>query len=239
MTSLRDAWDEQADAWAAFARTPGHDKAHEQLNFPAFVKLLPPPVGRTLDLGCGEGRVGTWLVEHGYDVVGVDSSPRMVELARERHDALVADAANLPFDDGSFALVVAYMSLMNMDDIDAAVAETARVLRRGGHFCVAVLHPLFAAGAWTDIESVDSSFAVEDYFSGETKILVSDRDDIRVTFYDRPIPLSSYAAALENAGLLIESLREPVPDEAHVREFPRARRLRRIPVYLHVRAVKP
>ncbi len=238
MTSLRDAWDEQADNWAAFARTPGHDKGHE-LNFPAFLSLLPPPRGRTLDVGCGEGRVGAALIERGYTVVGVDSSPRMVELASARHEAVVADAAALPFADASFALAVAYMSLMNVDDLEGVVAETARVLERGGSLCAAVLHPLFAAGAWREVDSADSSFMVGDYFNGPTKALISDRDGIQVTFYDRPIPLSRYAAALERAGLLIESLREPVPDDDYVLQFPTARRLRRIPIYLHVRAVKP
>jgi SAM-dependent methyltransferase len=238
MTSLRDAWDEQADNWAKFARTPGHDKGHE-LNFPPFLELLPPPRGRTLDLGCGEGRVGAALAERGYDVIGVDSSPRMVELASERHDAVVADAAALPFEDSSFVLVVAYMTLMNVDDLDGVVAEAARVLERGGRLCAAVLHPLFAAGQWTDPESADSSFTVDDYFNGPTKVLESNRDGIRVTFYDRPIPLSRYAAALERAGLPVEALREPTPADDYVREFPRAMRLRRIPIYLHVRAVKP
>jgi SAM-dependent methyltransferase len=238
VTSLRDAWDEQADEWARFARTPGHDRGHE-LNFPPFLELLPPVRGRVLDLGCGEGRVGAVLSELGYDVVGVDSSPRMVELANERHEAVLADAAALPFDDSSFALVVAYMSLMNVDDLDGVVAEAGRVLERGGRMCVAVLHPLFAAGAWTDAESVESSFTVDDYFNGPTKISLSDRDGIQVTFYDRPIPLSRYAAALEKAGLLIELLREPVPSDDFVREFPRAVRQRRIPIYLHLRALKP
>jgi SAM-dependent methyltransferase len=218
--TLRDAWDEQADDWAAFARTPGHDHGHE-LNFPPFLELLPPPGGRTLDIGCGEGRVGAVLTERGYDVIGVDSSPRMVELASERHKA------------------VAYMSLMNVDDLDGVVAEAARVLERGGHLCAAVLHPLFAAGAWTDKESSESTFAVTDYFGGALTPLESDRDGIRVTFYDRPLPLSRYAAALERAGLLIEALREPVPDDAYVRDRPRAVRHRRVPIYLHFRAVKP
>jgi SAM-dependent methyltransferase len=237
--TLRDAWDAQADDWAAFARTPGHDRAHERLNFPSFLDLLPPPHGRTLDIGCGEGRVGAVLVERGYDVIGVDSSPRMAELARERHESIVADAAALPFPDSSFSLAVAYMSLMNVDDLDGVVAEAARVLERGGHLCAAVLHPLCAAGSWTDKESVDSAFAVTDYFNGPLKPFESERDGIRVTFYDRPIPLSRYAAALERAGLLIESMREPVPDDAYVGDRPLAARLRRVPIYLHLRAVKP
>jgi hypothetical protein len=113
------------------------------------------------------------------------------------------------------------------------------VLERGGHLCAAVLHPLFAAGAWTDKESADSTFAVGDYFNGPPKPLESDRDGIRVTFYDRPIPLARYAGALEGAGLLLEALREPVPDDAYVRDWPTAVRLRRVPIYLHLRAVKP
>jgi ubiquinone/menaquinone biosynthesis C-methylase UbiE len=111
--SLRDVWDEQAEAWARFARTPGHDRAHALLNFPPFLELLPAPGRATLDLGCGEGRVGAELAQRGHHVVGVDSSPRMIELAGELHEAVVADAAALPFEDGSFDLVIAYMSLMN------------------------------------------------------------------------------------------------------------------------------
>jgi SAM-dependent methyltransferase len=151
----------------------------------------------------------------------------MVELAQEQHEAVVADAVALPFGDASFDLVVAYMSLMNMDDIDGAVREAARVLEHGGRFCLSVLHPLFAAGSWVD----DETFAIRDYFNGPTKVWESDRDGIRMTFYDRPIPLSRYAAALEAAGLLIERIAEPAPESDP--------RLRRIPLYLHLRAVKP
>jgi len=130
--SLKEFWDSQADAWKRFVRTPGHDAYHEGFNFPAFLEFLPPPGRRTLDLGCGEGRVGLALTRLGHRVVGVDSSPAMVTLARERHEAVVADAADLPFEDGAFDLVVAYMSVMNLDDPEAAVREAARVLARGG-----------------------------------------------------------------------------------------------------------
>ena len=220
-------WEQQADAWAAFARTPGHDHAHERANFPPFLELLPSPGRRTLDLGCGEGRVGAELARRGHDVIGVDSSLRMVELAGESHDAVVADAADLPFDDGAFDLVVAYMSLMNMDDIPAATREAARVLEGGGRLCAAVLHPIAAAGEFADPADPDSTFVIERYFDKPTKIWVSDRGGIRVTFHDRCIPLATYGRALEEAGLLIERVRE-IPFE----------RQSRIPLFLHLRAVK-
>src|SRR6266545_3154543 len=99
--TLRDFWDGQAAAWGRFARTAGHDAYHEGFNFPAFLELVPPGGRRTLDLGCGEGRVGAELARQGHTVVGVDSSPRMVAMATEHHEALVADAGDLPFENGS------------------------------------------------------------------------------------------------------------------------------------------
>jgi SAM-dependent methyltransferase len=199
--SFKDLWDSQAENWVLFARTPGHDSSHEQTNFPPFLDLLPPPGRATLDVGCGEGRVGAELTRIGHRVIGIDSSPRLVELARERHDAVVADAADLPFDDEAFDLVVAYMSLMNLDDLEGSVHEAARVLEPGGKLCASVLHPLFAAGEWLDPDDLGSPFVVPAYFDAPAKVWVSERDGVTMTFHDRPIPLSSYAQALEAAGL--------------------------------------
>ena len=224
--SLRDHWDEQAESWAAFARTPGRDFSHEEINFPPFLELLPQPGRATLDVGCGEGRVGAELQRLGHKIVGVDSSPRMVELARERHDAIVADAAALPFDDGAFDLVIAYMSLMNMDDMERGVREASRVLESGGRFCFAVLHPLWAAADWPVPEDPEP-VRVGAYFDAPTKVWTSERDGITMTFHDRVIPLETYSRALEEAGLSIEALRE-IP----------SRRRPRLPLFLHVRAVK-
>jgi SAM-dependent methyltransferase len=236
--TLKEAWDAQADDWARFARTPGHDWSHEGFNLPAFLELLPPPGGATLDLGCGEGRVGAELVRRGYPVLGVDSSPRLVALAREHHDAVVADAAELPFADASFDLVLAYMSLMSMDDLEAAVAEAARVLEPGGRLCAAVVHPIAGAGRWAE-PGRDSAFVIEgSYYDGPLKVYESDRNGIRVTFYDRPVPLERYARALERAGLLLERLLEPAPSDEAIASRPEAARLRRIPLALHMRALK-
>ena len=80
--SFKDLWDSQAENWALFARTPGHDRSHEQTNFPPFLDLLPPPGRATLDVGCGEGRMGAKLMSLGHRVVGVDSSPRLVARTR-------------------------------------------------------------------------------------------------------------------------------------------------------------
>jgi SAM-dependent methyltransferase len=231
--TLREHWDARADAWARFARTAGHDAFHEEFNFPAFLELLPPSGRATLDLGCGEGRVGAELVDRGYRVIGVDASPRMVELARERHEAVVANATALPFADGEFDLVVAYMSLMNMDDLDGAVREIGRVLEPRGRLCAADIHP-FNVGDFVE----DAYVITGSYLEPAAKLFDSDRDGIHMTFRDQPIPLERYSRAFEGAGLALETLREPQPPDAFVRARPTAARRRRFPLLLHLRAVK-
>ena len=235
--TLREHWHRQADAWARFARTPGHDAFHEEFNLPAFLEFLPPPGRATLDLGCGEGRLGAELARRGHRVVGVDSSPRMVELARERHEAIWADATALPFEDASFDLVVAYMSLMNLDDLDGALREVGRVLALGGRLCSADTHPI-NVGTFEG-EEADSPFVIRgSYLEPEPQRFHSDRNGVRVEFYDRPIPLERYSRAVEAAGLLVEALREPRPPEAFVRARPAAARRLRIPLLLYLRATK-
>src|ERR671925_919435 len=127
---LRDAWEENAADWVRWAREPGHD-SYWRFHREGFLDLVPPPGQLTLDVGCGEGRVTRDLRELGHETVGVDSSASMVEAAREADpggEYVVADAAALPFPDEHADLVVAFMSLMDVDDMPGAAGEFARVL---------------------------------------------------------------------------------------------------------------
>lgn len=256
---MRQAWESQASNWAAFARTPGHDNSHADINLPALLDLLPAPgalsaLGATaapdrwtLDLGCGEGRLGRVLNTLGHRVVGVDAAPTMVQLAVSHElpvPAVLGDAAALPFRDGMFDLVVAYMCLHDMDDMPRAVAEAARVLRYEGLLCAAIPHPLNSAGSFQGGEA-DAAFVITgSYFDPAPDTWVSDRDGIRMTFHSEHRPLQAYSQAMEDAGLLIEAIREVRPPDPPVSDAgslvsDAERRWRRIPLFLHVRAVKP
>jgi SAM-dependent methyltransferase len=76
-------WEDQAENWLAWARTPGHDAYWYYRD--ALFPLLPPPGRRTLEIGCGEGRVVRDLVARGHRVVGVDSSPTLLRHAAAGH----------------------------------------------------------------------------------------------------------------------------------------------------------
>jgi SAM-dependent methyltransferase len=241
---MRRGWEAEAHNWAQFARTPGHDHAHEELNLPSLLGLLPPPAGRALDLGCGEGRLSRVLHASGYAVTGADASPTMIGLAAshaDRQPVVLADAAALPFRGGAFDLVVAYMSLHDIDAMPAAIAEVARVLRRAGRFCAAIPHPVNSAGEF-DSKAADAPFVITgSYLDCAPVTWTATRSDVRLTFHSEHRPLEAYSRALEAAGLLIEAIREvrPAAPGTPAAAGEAASRWRRIPLFLQFRAVKP
>jgi SAM-dependent methyltransferase len=101
---------------------------------PALAAIRAAKPQRVLEVGCGWGELAEWIArDTGAEVVAIDLSARMVELARERGvDARVDDVQELPFSDGEFDLVVAAWMLYHVPDLERGTAEIARVLRPGG-----------------------------------------------------------------------------------------------------------
>jgi trans-aconitate methyltransferase len=102
---------------------------------PAFGEALlglitVPPPARALDLGCGDGALTEQL--RGYEVVAVDASPQMIEVARRRGlDARVVDGHALPFRE-EFELVFSNAALHWMTRPDEVIAGMYRALKPGG-----------------------------------------------------------------------------------------------------------
>lgn len=98
--------------------------------------------GRTLEVAIGTGlNLGAYSPQ--VELVGIDLSPEMLDIARQRARALprevelqLGDAHALPFRQESFDTVVCTYSLCNIPDPDLAVAEMARVLRVGGRMAL-------------------------------------------------------------------------------------------------------
>ena len=106
---------------------------------------------RVLEVGCGWGEFAARMAsELGAEVVAVDLSPRMVELARERGvDARVGDVQALSFRDGGFDCAVANWMLYHVPDVDRALAELARVLRSEGRLVAATVSVDHLRELWT------------------------------------------------------------------------------------------
>jgi SAM-dependent methyltransferase len=97
------------------------------------------PIGIALDAACGTGRHAAYLASLGHTVIGVDSSPGMLAVARQKvpqgefHEA---DLHELPLADDSVDLVACAIALVHLADIRVPFREFARVLRPGGHLVV-------------------------------------------------------------------------------------------------------
>jgi SAM-dependent methyltransferase len=239
-TDLREAWEANAADWVTVARAPDHD-SYWLYHRDQFLDLLPPPGRRTLDVGCGEGRLSRDLKALGHAVVAVDGSPTMVAAAREADPAIevhLADAASLPLPDGYADLVVAFMSLQDVADAAEAIREAHRVLVPGGHFCFAVVHPLGSAGRFSGSEP-DDPFVITGSYLARFRYRDSvERNGLKMVFESEHRPIQWYFAALAAAGFLVEELRETeVPEQAVTQ--PRQRRWQRLPLFLHVRALRP
>jgi SAM-dependent methyltransferase len=231
--TLRDAWEAEAGNWVEWARRPGHD-SYPKFHRDVFLELLPLPGRRTLDVGCGEGRLARDLKALGHSVVAVDAAPSMVAHAREADpdgEYLLANGAELPFEGGSADLVIAFMSLQDMDDPEGAVREAWRVLEPGGRFCLALVHPINSAGKFESDED-DADFVIrESYFERRRYVDRLEKDDLTMTFTSDHRPLEGWLRPLLDTGFLLERVRE-VPG-------PHRPRWERIPLFLHVRALRP
>ncbi len=239
--SLRDAWEKNAGDWINWARTPEHDIYYWRLNRPNFLELIPPPGRLTVDIGCGEGRLGRDLRDRGHFVVNIDSSPTLARAAAEAeepHRVVVADAAWLPLPPDVADLVISFMSLQDIDDLDRSVSEASRILVSGGRYCIANLHPLSSSGTF-EVKERGAHFTISDsYFEHRRYSIPVERAGLPMTFVSDHRPLEAYFSALEKAGFLVEALRELRPDDQLVEDAPSIGRWTQVPIFIHIRALK-
>jgi SAM-dependent methyltransferase len=131
LDDIRTSYDTVASSYAELVHDGPPDEA---ANLDLFAKLAS---GRVLDVGCGPGRVAGLLHDRGLDVIGIDLSPGMIEIARRDHpgpDFRVGSMTDLDLPDGGLAGVISWWSIIHLprDVVPQAIAEFHRVLAPGG-----------------------------------------------------------------------------------------------------------
>ncbi|OEV02660.1 class I SAM-dependent methyltransferase [Streptomyces oceani] len=205
----------------SFAEAYSAENEHNLVNGhyarPAMLDLVGEAAGRRiLDAGCGAGPLSAALRDRGAVVTGVDTSARMLELARRRlgddADLRLADLSDpLPFADGAFDDVVSSLVLHYLEDWGPTLAELRRVLRPGGRLIASVDHPFVA---YTLQDARPDYFATTDYafdwtFGGQT---------VPMRFWRKP--LHAMTESFTAAGFRLSALSEPRPDPAAQELFP-------------------
>ena len=131
-------------AWAPIYDGPNPAIEAEEPVVHGMVADLQP--GRALDAACGTGRHAAHLASQGWDTIGVDATPAMLDVARVRCPAVdlrEGRLESLPVDDASVDLVVSALAVCHVPDLDPVLREFARVLRPGGTAIISDPHPVF------------------------------------------------------------------------------------------------
>jgi SAM-dependent methyltransferase len=174
-----------------YANAEGPDP--RDVAFEAVAEVTP---ARVLEVGGGPGELAARIVtELGCEVVMLDVSQRMVELAQARGvDARVGDVQELPFGDGEFDCTVAAWMLFHLPDLDRGLAELARVTRPGGRLVavtngerhLAELRAIAGNAAWertftreNGAESIGRHFARVERRDADGWITIDDDEVVR------------------------------------------------------------
>jgi len=212
-------YDEIAGWYDEAVRSGPLSPFHEWL-IPIVLDLAGEVKGQKVcDLACGQGIVSRRLAEKGAEVVGVDVSAGMLDLARSyerdeprgvtyiHEDAHTLDAvANRTFDG-----VVCNMALMDIPDLAAALRTVSRILRPRGWFVFSVVHPVLqtpGSPRWVTEEGEIVGLELRNYFA-EGFWRRGNQEGVRGRVGAHHRTLSTYVNGLATSGLTIESLAEP------------------------------
>ena len=203
----------------------------------ALLDLAGPRAGlRMLDMACGHGRITRELARRGAGVVGADVSAALVGKAvqaeREQplgvryvHADVSAPGWHAILETADFDVVTCNFGLSDIDDLDVALAAAAAVLRPGGRFVFAFLHPCFpgapgASASWPP----SARYYDEGRWAADAEL-----STLRRQVGAQHRMLSTYLNAFRRHGLWLDELREPVPAPQWADGRPRADR---VPVFI-------
>jgi len=232
---MDNGWERSARAWIASMGERGDWGREFVLDGPMLEEALKGRPATALDVGCGEGRFCRMLKEQGVRSTGVDPTPALIEEARARDpggDYRLGRGEALEFADDAFDLVVSYLTLIDIENAAAAIAEMARVLRPGGALVVAHINGFTTAGepeGWRRDLLGRARFTFDDYLDiRATEIAWK---GIRIVNWHRP--LSFYFKSFHQAGLALRHFDEPPPKDGGGAE--RTARYRRAPHFCVMR----
>ena len=234
-------WEKHAQWWID-GFTNGVDPEYEEQIIPLAVSELSS-YHNIVDVGCGDGQIARALAAQGCNVLGIDPTPLHIRIARERGGGPVYElgsATAIPVPDESQDAVVACLVFEHIDEVDAAIAEVARVLKPGGRFSFFLNHPLLQTpgSGWIDDHMIDPP---EQYWRIGAYLVESESVEevergVHIRFVHRP--LSRYVNTLLEHGLVIQRMVEPSPPEGFLARAPEYELAATIPRLLYLRTSK-
>jgi SAM-dependent methyltransferase len=221
---LKKQWEGLASHWIRESREGPNANRTGLLDQPMLDACGDVKGLGVLDCGCGEGRFCRMLAERGAKyVLGLDLCKPMIDAALEMKtgpdEYRVADVQGLGFiKDETFDLAVSYLNQCDLPDVMANTREVYRVLKPGGKFIIANLHPMRSAtGYWHKAEDGTKLHAkVDNYFDENERHWPAFGGTL--TNFHRS--LSTYVNGFISAGFNIAGIIEPSVTQENLKKYP-------------------
>lgn len=240
---LNREWINLAPAWIREARQGVNPTRTGLLDKPMIEACGDVAGYHILDCGCGEGRFCRMLAQRGASyVLGLDLCEPMIqaagELQGETDEYRVADVQNLTFlDPKSFDLCVSYLNQCDLPDFLANNREVFRVLKSGGRFIVANLHPMRSAvGGWHKTEKGEKLHVILDRYFDETE---RHWRMMGTNFTNFHRSISTYVRGFVAAGFVLLDLIEPTVTVDELLNYPQLDDELRVPNFIIYVLKKP
>ncbi len=143
-TQKTTSWGGEADWYSDHVEQD--DTYHAKVLLPNIVRIVTPKKGQdVLEIGCGEGFFARTLAQEGSSVTACDIAPELIEIGKKKGGSVsyrVSKAQDLSWvKEKSFDVVLAVLTLQNMERIDTVMKEVRRVLKPNGRFIFVLNHP--------------------------------------------------------------------------------------------------
>ena len=220
--------------------------ANELFEIPALLSMMPDLSGKkVLDLGCGFGEHCKMFLDNGAkNVVGIDISKKMLEVAKKTNSDPKIEYINMPIEDidklnETFDVVVSSLAFHYVEKFDHVVKTIYNLLDENGVFIFSQEHPLVTCHSggnrWTKDENGEkihmnlSNYGVEGERTSKWFV-----DNIKI--YHRTF--SNIVNTLVKAGFSIQQMTEPLPTSELLERYPEQKDLFHKPDFLIIKVKK-
>jgi SAM-dependent methyltransferase len=229
-------YDDDAIFSTYMARRRRPDNPNDLLEKPVIIELIGELTGlRILDLGCGDAGFGLEaLAQDCQSYLGVEGSHNMAQAAQQNLMSTVGTVVQAiveawDYPTAAFDLVISRLVLHYIENVEAVFEKIHCSLVPGGQLIFSVEHPVITSSdrGW-QASGPRQDWVVDDYFHGGQRI--TSWMGGQVVKYHRTI--EDYFVGLQNAGFVVENLREATPRRERFADSDTFQRRQRIPLFL-------